>query len=294
MSFQPTALIPEVEAIKSKANEAFIAKKFADAVRLYTEAIRLQPGAEVLYSNRSAAELSKGDAAGALIDATKAGRGDDVIIAIAYGRGIKLSDLSNVSAARKAVIRHLQANPGWDAPVRRALYLASGSGARQLEYDPAKGQKMSAESILSCAAFDSEFLCNEDGAEKMRGNDSGVGIGYTYRIWQVIMDDNANADRPHNPEASALLQRPNLHGPVLVMKTVHLKSTHEHLQIQQEGAIQDVVAWEIVTLDEIKSEEWQEKRAEFLELIKRSPNRGIVRLMENSHHSMITILPRRS
>ena len=53
---------------KAKADAALKEKRFDDAISAYSEAIKIAPENEVLFSNRSAAFLSKGDAKAALAD----------------------------------------------------------------------------------------------------------------------------------------------------------------------------------------------------------------------------------
>lgn len=56
---------------KAKGNAFLQAKAFDEAIAAYTEAINLDPNDHVFFSNRSAAYLSKGDAANALSDAER-------------------------------------------------------------------------------------------------------------------------------------------------------------------------------------------------------------------------------
>ena len=59
----------EAEAKKKEGNEAFSAKKFDEALKLYTEAIALDSNNAVYYSNRSACHASKGSWKESLDDA---------------------------------------------------------------------------------------------------------------------------------------------------------------------------------------------------------------------------------
>ncbi|CAL8110183.1 unnamed protein product [Orchesella dallaii] len=64
-------LPPIVEAIKSKANEAFGIKKYAKAVHHYNEALKMYPNSAILHANRAAALVKRnwdGDIYGALKD----------------------------------------------------------------------------------------------------------------------------------------------------------------------------------------------------------------------------------
>jgi Ca2+-binding EF-hand superfamily protein len=57
--------------LKEQGNEAFKAGKHAEAIDLYSQAIKLDESNHILYSNRSAAYLKSGDANKALEDANK-------------------------------------------------------------------------------------------------------------------------------------------------------------------------------------------------------------------------------
>lgn len=59
----------DFEALKAQGNAAFARDEFRDAVRLYGKALLLQPDSHIIFSNRSAAYLKKGDLADALADA---------------------------------------------------------------------------------------------------------------------------------------------------------------------------------------------------------------------------------
>eukprot|EP00882_Tetradesmus_deserticola_P034138 GHRQ01039064.1.p1 GENE.GHRQ01039064.1~~GHRQ01039064.1.p1 ORF type:complete len:104 (+),score=43.54 GHRQ01039064.1:265-576(+) len=59
------------DALKAKGNAAFSAGNYDEAVKLFSEAIELDPSNHVLFSNRSAAEASLQHYAAALKDAKK-------------------------------------------------------------------------------------------------------------------------------------------------------------------------------------------------------------------------------
>ncbi|CAK9786303.1 unnamed protein product [Cutaneotrichosporon oleaginosum] len=61
----------EAEQLKAQANKAFAAKNYPDAIKLYSDAIALDPSNHVLYSNRAAAKSGSRDYQGALEDAEK-------------------------------------------------------------------------------------------------------------------------------------------------------------------------------------------------------------------------------
>lgn len=58
--------------MKAKGNAAMSAKKYDEAIASYTKAIELDPTNAVYYSNRAAAQSSKGSHDEAILDAEKA------------------------------------------------------------------------------------------------------------------------------------------------------------------------------------------------------------------------------
>jgi len=57
--------------LKAQANAQFSAKNYPEAIKLYGQAIELDPTNHVLFSNRSAARAGSRDYQGALEDAEK-------------------------------------------------------------------------------------------------------------------------------------------------------------------------------------------------------------------------------
>ncbi|TYZ62896.1 hypothetical protein PybrP1_006995 [[Pythium] brassicae (nom. inval.)] len=60
--------LAQAAALKERGNAAYVAKEYASAVALYSEALAISPADPVLYSNRCAAYLGAGEAAKALHD----------------------------------------------------------------------------------------------------------------------------------------------------------------------------------------------------------------------------------
>lgn len=73
------------------------------------------------------------------------------------------------------------------------------------------------------------------------------------------MDDNAIEDRPLNRRASALLHRPNTHGPILVMKQTLIKTPDP-----MDREI-DILCYEKVTEEELRSERFKLERGDWVE-----------------------------
>lgn len=59
----------QAAALKDQGNKAFAAKRYDEAIEIFTQAIALDPSNHVLYSNRSAAKAGKKMWAEALADA---------------------------------------------------------------------------------------------------------------------------------------------------------------------------------------------------------------------------------
>jgi hypothetical protein len=83
------------------------------------------------------------------------------------------------------------------------------------------------------------------------------------------------ATRPPNPLASRLLHRPETYGPVLVLRATHLKSTHDLVQYEDVAA--DTVAWEVLSLADLETDDWRVKRAEWKELIRKNRHTDVGR-----------------
>jgi tetratricopeptide (TPR) repeat protein len=66
---EPTTSSMEAEEKKKLGNDAFVNKKYDEALKYYSEAITLDPNNAVFYSNRSACHASKGEWKESLEDA---------------------------------------------------------------------------------------------------------------------------------------------------------------------------------------------------------------------------------
>ncbi|RXK38934.1 stress-induced-phosphoprotein 1 [Tremella mesenterica] len=104
----------DAASIKAEANKAFAAKDYPTAVKLYSDAIALDPDSHVLYSNRSAAKSGSKDYQGALEDAEKC-----IQLAPSFGKGharkgAALHGLRQYPEAVMAYEAGLQAEPESD------------------------------------------------------------------------------------------------------------------------------------------------------------------------------------
>lgn len=108
------------EALKAEGNECLKSKDFDGAIAKYTEAIALDASNRVYFSNRSAAYLSKGDAAAALADAEEVIRLDPTWAKGHSRKGAALHSLKRWDDACLAYEKGLKACPG-DASLQRGL-----------------------------------------------------------------------------------------------------------------------------------------------------------------------------
>ncbi|WVQ77163.1 hypothetical protein IAR50_006846 [Cryptococcus sp. DSM 104548] len=107
-------------ALKAEANKAFAAKDYTSAVKLYSDAIALDPSNHVLYSNRSASKASLKDYEGALEDAEKTIELNSSFSKGYARKGAALHGLRQFPDAVMAYESGLQAEPN-NAPCTKGL-----------------------------------------------------------------------------------------------------------------------------------------------------------------------------
>lgn len=102
------------EELKIKGNKAFGEKKYAEAISLYTDALKLNPDMETsgaLYSNRSASYVYLREFQKALDDAENCVRCRPTWEKGYFRRGVALQSMGKLDDARKAFQQHLQIKP---------------------------------------------------------------------------------------------------------------------------------------------------------------------------------------
>ena len=92
----------EAQVLKGEGNAAFKAQDFTEAIRLYTAAIRLDPGNALLYTNAAQAHLKMGDYEAALERCDVAIRADERCVKAHLRRGIALRSMGDYGDAIKA------------------------------------------------------------------------------------------------------------------------------------------------------------------------------------------------
>lgn len=187
----------------------------------------------------------------------------EVLTAVARAHNIPIPNLQNIKtpaeieAIRKALFRH----PKWGHEPRLRFLVIPESEKhpiRQVEVE--KDGRLLGEicKLIGCLSTQSLVLHAEDLIAYAKGKKYGVGVGRLHTSYEAYMDAKAS-DRPLNRRASKLLCRPDTHGTILVMKTTFIKSHADDM-----GRSEDILGWEKVTEEELKSDEFKRKRAEWL------------------------------
>jgi len=204
----------------------------------------------------------------------------DVLVAMAMGRNLPVTSSTKSAEIRRKMIAHGRRFPNFNYPLRRHYLLPSSDqnnedGPRPIELDldaPGASIESAKREILNllgpdCKATDSQTLYSEDIAEILRGNPKGTGVGYTYKTWEIIMDDHCIVrNRPFNPEATRLLRRPRTLGPVLVLEATHLKLTPEKSLGPDGTPLIDTILYHPLDLQWLESDEWKGLREEWQHL----------------------------
>ncbi|XP_065845357.1 serine/threonine-protein phosphatase 5-like [Oscarella lobularis] len=143
--------VNEAEAVKAKANEHFREKNYEEAIRLYTEAIKLNPNAAAYYANRSIANLRKEYYGDALADATRAVDLDRAYVKGYYRRAAANMAMGRFKASLKDFETVVRVRPG-DKDARQK-YQQCQKIVRQKAFEKAiavdaKETKLPSESIV--------------------------------------------------------------------------------------------------------------------------------------------------
>jgi len=166
---------------------------------------------------------------------------------------------SNMRTIQKAVWYHPKFTT---QPLLRLLLIPESQTAPLKQIELVRGLRVKEDisKILGCTLSDSVVLHGEDLIAYAKGKPNGVGIGRMHTSYEAFMDDSALSSRPLNPRASALLHRPNTHGPILVMKTTFIK-TKDSGYI---GRSEDILCWEKLSEAELRGEAFKKLREEWI------------------------------
>ncbi|KAI0793280.1 TPR-like protein [Abortiporus biennis] len=99
------------DALKAQGNTLMSSKMYDEAIAAYTKAIDLDPTNAVYYSNRAAANSSKGDHAEAILDAEKAIEVDPSFVKAYHRLGHAHYCLNDFTSAAAAFRRGLELDP---------------------------------------------------------------------------------------------------------------------------------------------------------------------------------------
>ncbi|KAF2111014.1 heat shock protein-like protein STI1 [Lophiotrema nucula] len=175
------------DALKAEGNKLFAAKKFAESIEKFSEAIELDPSNHVLYSNRSGAYASLKDYEHALEDANKVteikpdwskgwGRKGTAL----HGGGDLVGAVDAFEEALKLDGNNAQAKSGLDS-VKRAIETEAredgigadpSAGLGGLFNDPQMIQKLAANPKTAALLGDQEFMQK---LQRLRANPNDVG-----------------------------------------------------------------------------------------------------------------------
>lgn len=128
-----------------------------------------------------------------------AGSGDDVAFAFARGFDLALPENATGADAKMALIQHTILHPDdGNLPLIRGLYLPSPAelfqAPRAIVIDRNKGTSpQNWEEVLNCTRLNAKVIYDENLIEKWRGNEEGVGIGYLYCTYHMVLDGTVSA-----------------------------------------------------------------------------------------------------
>ncbi|RKF53208.1 Heat shock protein sti1-like protein [Erysiphe neolycopersici] len=161
------------EQLKALGNKAISEKNFDEAIKLFTEAIAIEPTNHILFSNRSAAYASKKDYQNALDDAenvtklksdwakgwgrvgaAKHGLGDLVGAREAYEKGLEIdSNNAQIKSGLSSVVRAIEAETSGDGLNSNPI-----DGIGKMFNDPQIFQKLASNPKTSKFLADPSFM----------------------------------------------------------------------------------------------------------------------------------------
>lgn len=127
-----------------------------------------------------------------------ASSGDDVAFAFARSFGLALPENATGADAKRALLQHKTLHPNdSNIPLSRGLYLPApgdpSQATRRIEIDRSRGTSpKNWEEVLNCTRIYEKVIYDENRMEKWRGNENGVGIGYLYSTYHLVMDDTVS------------------------------------------------------------------------------------------------------
>ncbi|WVR07290.1 hypothetical protein IAU60_004331 [Kwoniella sp. DSM 27419] len=203
-------------ALKAEANKAFAAKDYAQATKLYSDAIQLDGENHVLWSNRSASKAGQRDWQGALEDAEKC-----ITINPSFGKGhgrkgAALHGLRQYPEAVMAYEAGLQADPSSDvckkglADVKRAMESEAGSpfgpggdmGLGKIFSDPGMMSRLEAHPKTKEFMKDPAFRSSVSRLQATGGRDMSTMMGDPRMLTVLGVMMGIDIDAMERPEGS--------------------------------------------------------------------------------------------
>ncbi|KAJ7105406.1 hypothetical protein C8R43DRAFT_224170 [Mycena crocata] len=178
----------------------------------------------------------------------------------AWARGRDIPFPTGSSDNYEEIKRELLEHPLAAAkPKLRLLLIPESTDAATTQHElavaPGFSVKTQIADLLGCAFLDSMLLCSEDQLASAKGKPNGVGVDRMHTTYQAWMNNNGEG-QPLNERACRLLQRPDVHGPVLVQKTTLVRKEKS----------EDLLCYEKIDEQDLLSEEFRNLRAEWVQL----------------------------
>lgn len=137
------AKVAEAVARKDAGNKAYAEKDYDEAIRLYTEAIALDPAGHVYFSNRAAVHFAKGDHALAVEDARECLKRKPDFVKGYYRLALAQIEMGELDEAEKTLRGGLQVD-GKSADLNRQLRLVRAKKASKARRTTGQGKSRAA------------------------------------------------------------------------------------------------------------------------------------------------------
>ncbi|OCF57171.1 stress-induced-phosphoprotein 1 [Kwoniella mangroviensis CBS 10435] len=206
----------DANAIKAEANKAFSAKDYVAAAKLYSDAIEIDGGNHVLYSNRSASKAGQRDYKGALEDAEKCIQLSSSFAKGYARKGAALHGLRQYPEAVMAYEEGLQVDPNSDilkkglADVKRAMDSDAQSpfgpggdmGLGKIFNDPSMVSKLENHPKTKDFMKDPSFRSSVARLQASGGKDMGAMMGDPRMLTVLGVMMGIDIDAMERPEGS--------------------------------------------------------------------------------------------
>ncbi|KAF9003978.1 hypothetical protein BDQ17DRAFT_1541640 [Cyathus striatus] len=207
----------------------------------------------------------------------------EALTVLARGHGIDIP-IKDMDAYRKSLLMHPKMAAGISPPMR-LLYIPLSEAEPLQSVVIVNSQHYPHEMgrLLGCQSIGKATLHSEDQAARAHGKSRGVGVGQLHKTYEAWMDQSSATQHPLNRRASALLCRPGTRGPVLVSKSISLRSAPD-----PPGVLEEILSWDAVTEEELRSDAFRNLRLEWIGLNRESgmePDQGIEISVRSTWHN---------